>query len=69
MAKVKAHVYVTADGYPVLLRPGDEVPAGVTVTNPEVVDSPVVAEAPKAEDDKETKAPAKRPARKADAES
>lgn len=32
--KVKTHVYVMQDGFPVLLAPGDEVPEGVEVTNP-----------------------------------
>lgn len=38
MAKVNTHVWVSKDGYPVLLAPGDTVPDGVTVTNPAVLD-------------------------------
>ncbi len=45
MAKVKAYVYVLVSGTSTLLRPGDEVPEGVTLTNPDVIDG----EAPAAE--------------------
>ena len=38
MAKVKTYVYVMHEGYPVLLSPGDTIPEGVTVTNPDVLD-------------------------------
>ncbi len=38
MAKVKAYVYVLVSGTSTLLRPGDEVPEGVTITNPDVLD-------------------------------
>ncbi len=57
--KVNAYVYVVKDGYPVRLSPGDTVPEGVVVTNPDVlVDEP-------AQPEKEPeKAPEKAPARK-----
>jgi len=57
MAKVKAYVYVTVGGGSALLRPGDDVPAGVTVTNPDVLDGP-------APEQETPKAPAKATPRK-----
>ncbi len=48
MAKVKAYVYVLVSGTSTLLRPGDEVPEGVTLTNPDVIDGePTKAPEPK----------------------
>lgn len=38
MAKVNTYVYVVQDGYPVLLNPGDDIPEGVEVTNPAVLE-------------------------------
>ncbi len=35
--KVTAYVYVLVKGTSTLLRPGDEVPEGVTITNPDVL--------------------------------
>ncbi len=66
MAKVKAYVYVVVGGTSTLLRPGDEVPSGVTITNPDVIDGePVVAPAEEDESDKdeapEDEAPASEP--------
>lgn len=69
--KVKTNVYVMKDGYAVLLRAGDDVPEGVTITNPEVVDSPVGVQADKPAADEQADKPAendtaqKRPSRKA----
>lgn len=60
MAKVKAHVYVLVGGVATLLRPSDDVPAGVTVTNPDVL-----ADEPKAAAKDET--PKSTPAKKAPA--
>ncbi len=49
--KVKTYVYVIKDGATVLLRPGDTVPAGVTVTNPDVIEADaVILPAPAAEE-------------------
>lgn len=56
--KVKANVYVVTDGQTVLLRPGDTVPDGVEVTNPDALEDEATSE--------EAPAPAKRaPAKKA----
>ncbi len=65
MAKVKAHVYVLVGGAYTLLRPGDDVPEGVEVTNPDVLaDEPKAAPA---EDETPKPTPAKKaPARKAE---
>lgn len=71
--KVKAHVYVIKDGQTVLLRPGDTVPEGVEVTNPDVIEAdakilPAPAPEETAEDEHEaTPAPRKRQAAKAQA--
>ncbi len=76
--KVKTYVYVIKDGATVLLRPGDTVPAGVTVTNPDVIEAdakilpaPAPAEQEEKADEPETPepdpAPRKRTSRKAPA--
>lgn len=60
MAKVKAYVYVVVGGTTQLLEPGDIVPDGVTVTNPDVLaDEPAPAAKPEP-----TPAPAPTPAKK-----
>ncbi len=61
MAKVKAYVYVLVSGTSTLLRPGDEVPEGVTLTNPDVIDG----ETPAADEPEPDPAPKKRAPRKA----
>jgi hypothetical protein len=48
--KVKAYVHVLKDAEHILLAPGDEVPEGVEVTNPDAIDESSVAEV--AADDK-----------------
>jgi len=69
--KVKANVYVIKDGQTVLLRPGDTVPDGVTVTNPDVIDADAVIlpapEAPEAPESTEDEAEAEKPAEEAEA--
>jgi len=55
MATVTAYVYVMDGGASKLLRPGDTVPDGVTVTNPAVL----------ADEPKPTPAPTPTPAKKA----
>ncbi len=71
MAKVKAYVYVLVGGVNTLLRPGDDVPEGVSVTNPDVLEADAkILPAPEKEQE-EAPAPAeptpakKAPARKA----
>jgi len=68
MAKVKAYVYVLVGGASKLLRPGDTVPDGVTIRNPDVLaDEPKAAPAEKLTEDAPEPAPApkKRAPRKA----
>ncbi len=54
MAKVKAYVYVLVSGTSTLLRPGDEVPEGVTITNPDVIDGETPAPEAEAPPEPET---------------
>ena len=54
MAKVKAYVYVLVSGTSTLLRPGDEVPEGVTLTNPDVIDGETPAPEAEAPSEPET---------------
>ncbi len=63
--KVKANVYVMKNGLAVLLRPGDTVPDGVTVTNPDVIDADSVAADTEAADKAAEKAPARKSTAKA----
>jgi hypothetical protein len=70
--KVKAYVYVVHNGSTIFLRPGDTVPAGVTVTNPDVIEAEakiLPAPAPEKDEAGEKAAPAKRTPRKATAKS
>ncbi len=69
--KVKSFVYVIKGGSAVLLRPGDTVPDGVTVTNPDVIEAdakilPAPAPEPEKQDEEKADQPeaTETPARK-----
>ncbi len=63
--KVTSYVYVTHNGRSIRLAPGDTVPEGVAVTNPDVIDADSVAAGTEAADKAAEKAPARKSTAKA----